>query len=110
MIFYKLIENFSKQIGILIPIIKEKELNFKFFVKGFHEYRKIWESRSNEILEVKMEPTNKVGNFAVAVIRIKKLLETFLLDKLGPFQNNFFFLKCEYSDCKVKIVMAKLLI
>ena len=41
---------------------------------GFHEYRKIWEPKSNEILEVKLEPTNKMGKFAVAVIKKKKIV------------------------------------
>ena len=51
-------ENFSQRIYILIPVIKERQLNFKSFIMGFHEYRKI--SKSNEILEVKLEPTNKI--------------------------------------------------
>ena len=52
-------ENLSKQIDVVIPIIKERELNFKSFVMEFHEYREIWDTKSNEILEVKMEPINK---------------------------------------------------
>ena len=36
----KVMENLSKQNDVLIPIIKERELNFKSFVIGFHEYRK----------------------------------------------------------------------
>ena len=47
----KVIENLSKQIDVLIPIIKGRELNFKSFVMGFHEYRKIWKPKSNEILK-----------------------------------------------------------
>ena len=35
----KVIENLSQKIDILITIIKERELNFKSFVIGFHEYR-----------------------------------------------------------------------
>ena len=57
---------------------------------GFHEYRKIWEPKTNEILEVKIEPTNKMNKFAVAVIKNKKLLDTFLLRKLGAFPKQFF--------------------
>ena len=52
-------ENLSKQIDVVIPTIKERELNFKSFVMEFHEYREIWDTKSNEILEVKMEPINK---------------------------------------------------
>ena len=101
-------ENLSKQIDVLILIIKERELNFKSFVMGFHEYRKIWKPKSNEILEVKMEPTSKMDKFAVAVIKKKKLLDTYLLEKTGRFSETiFYFLKCKYNDCKVKIVDGK---
>ena len=67
-------ENLSQKIDILIPVIKKRELNFKSFIMGFHEYRKIWEPKSNEILEVKLESTNKMGKFAVAVIKKKKIV------------------------------------
>ena len=78
-------ENLSKQIDVLIPIIKERELNFKSFVMGFHEHRKIQEPKSNEILEVKMEPTNKMDKFAVAVIKNKKNIGHLPLGKMGAF-------------------------
>ena len=65
-------ENLLKKIDVLIPIVKERGLNFKSFVMLFHEYWKIWEHKSNEILEVKTEPTNKMDKFAVAVIKNKK--------------------------------------
>ena len=52
---------------------------------GFHEYRKIQEPKSNEILEVKMEPTNKMGKFAVAVIKNKKNIGHLPLGKMGAF-------------------------
>ena len=101
-------ENLSKQTDVLIPITKERELNFKSFVMGFHEYRKIWEPKSNEILEVKMEPTNKMDKFAVAVIKNKKIIGHLPLGKTGRFSKTiFYFLKCEYNDCKVKIVDGK---
>ena len=67
-------ENLLKKIGVLIPIVKDRGLNFKSLVMLFHEYRKIWEHKSNEILEVKMEPTNKMDKFAVAVIKNKKII------------------------------------
>ena len=51
-------ENLSKQIDVLTPIIKERELNFKSFFMGYHEYRKIWDPKSNQILGVKMEPSS----------------------------------------------------
>ena len=75
---------------------------------GFHEYRKIWELKSNEILEVKMEPTNKMGKFAVAVIKNKKIVGHLPLGKTWCFSKTiFYFLKCEYNDCKDEIADGK---
>ena len=67
-------ENRSQKIDIRVPIIKEKELNFRYFVARLHVYRKIWEPKSNKILEVKLEPTNKMDKLAVAVIKNKKFI------------------------------------
>ena len=64
-------ENLTQKIDTPIPIIKGKELNFKSFVMEFHEYRKIWKPKPNEILEVELEPTNKMDKFAVAIIKNK---------------------------------------
>ena len=101
-------ENISKHIDVLIPIIKERELNFKSFVMGFHEYRNIWQPKSNEILEVKMEPTNKMDKFTVAVIKNKQIIGHIPFGKTERFsKTNFYFLKCEYIDCKIKIVDDK---
>ena len=86
----KVVKNLSKQIDVLIPIIKERELNFKSFVIWFHEYRKIWKPKSNEILEVKMEPTNKMDNLTVAVIKNKNIIGTLPLEKLGAFPKQLF--------------------
>ena len=60
-----------KQIDVLMPITKGRELNFKSCVMEFQQRRKIWEPKSNEILEVKMKPANKIDKFAVAVIKNK---------------------------------------
>ena len=101
-------ENISKQIDVLIPIIKEWKLNFKSFVMGFHMYRKIWEPKSNEILEVKIELTNEMDKFAVALIKNKKIIGNLPLGKTGCFSETiFYFLKYKYSDYKVKIVDGK---
>ena len=101
-------ENISKQIDVLIPIIKERKLNFKSFVMGFHKYRKIWEPKSNEILEVKIELTNEMDKFAVALIKNKKIIGNLPLGKTGCFSETIFYLlKCKYSDYKVKIVDGK---
>ena len=43
----------------LIPIIREKELDVKSFMMGFHEYRTIWTPQENEVLHARVEPTHK---------------------------------------------------
>ena len=67
-------ENRSQKIDIRVPIIKKKELNFRYFVARLHVYRKIWEPKSNKILEIKLEPTNKMDKLAVAVIENEKFI------------------------------------
>ena len=101
-------ENLSQKMDILIPIIKERQPNFKSFVMGFHEYRKIWEPKSNEILEVKLDPINKMGKFAVAVIKNKRIIGHLPLSKTRRFSKTIlYFLRCKCSDCKDKIVDGK---
>ena len=69
---------------------------------------KIWEPKSDEILEVKMEHTNKMDKFVVAVRKNKKFVRYLPLGKTGRFSKIiFYFLKCEFSDCKVKIADGK---
>ena len=51
-----------------------------------------------------MKPTNKMDKFAIAVIK-NKFIGHIPLGKTGRFSKTvFYFLKCEYNDCKVKIV------
>ena len=101
-------ENLTQKIDTPISIIKEKKLNFKSFVMGFHEDRKIWKPKPNEILEVELEPTNKMDKFAVAIIKNKEIIGHLPLGKTGRFSKTiFYFLRCEHNDCKVKIVDGK---
>ena len=63
---------------------------------------------SSEILEVKMEPTNKMDKFSVAVMKNKKIIGHLPLGKSGRFSKTlFYFLKCECNDCQVKTVYGK---
>ena len=51
-----------------------------------------------------MESTNKMDKFAVAVIKNKKIIGHLLLGKTGGVSKTvFYFLRCEYNDCKDKI-------
>ena len=49
-----------------------------------------------------------MDKFAVAVIKNKKVIGHLPLGKTGRFSKTiFYFLNCEYNDCKVKIVDGK---
>ena len=52
---------------------------------GFHEFGKIWESKSNEILEVKLESTDKKGRFAIAILKNKKINKQLPFGKTNQF-------------------------
>ena len=55
-----------------------------------------------------MEPTNKMDKFIVSVIKNKKKIGHLPLGKTGELSKTiFYFLKCEYNDCKVKLVDGK---
>ena len=42
-------------------------MDIKSFTRGFHEYKTIWMPHKNEVLDARMESTNKKNKFAVAV-------------------------------------------
>ena len=89
-----------------IPIIREKELQIKSFVMGFHEYRNIWTPHKNEVLLTRMEPTNKKDRFAVAVIGDKdSIIGHLMKGKDGRFAKTiFYFLRAsEYHCCRVYV-------
>ena len=52
---------------------------------GFNEYKKIWESKSNEIVEFNLEPSNKMDRCTVAVITNKTIIGYLSLGKTGHF-------------------------
>ena len=76
----------------LILIIREKELDIKSFIMGFHEYRTIWMLHENEVLHARMEPTNKKGKFAVAEIGHKNsAVGNLMKGKSEPFTKTIFY-------------------
>ena len=102
-------ENLAEQIDVLIPIVREKGYKFQSFVMGYHEYRKIWTPKNNEILKVEMEPTNKMDKFAAAVIKDKKTIGHLPKGKTGRLSKTiYYFLKVENNnDCQVEILDCK---
>ena len=97
-------ENVSNETQI--PIICEKEMEVKSFVMGFHEYRKIWIPKENDVLLARMEPTNKKDKFAVSVHGEKNTIVGHLMKgKSGRFAKTiFYFLRAsEYHECTVRV-------
>ena len=77
----------------LIPIIREKELDVKSFMMGFHEYRTIWTPHENEVLHACVELTNKKDKFAVVVSGHKNSVVRHLMKgKSGRFAKTIFYL------------------
>lgn len=68
--------------------ILQKYCKFWSFLMRYHKYIKILEPEANEILKVKMKPTNKIATFAVVAIGI-------------------YFLVFENNDLKVEILDDK---
>ena len=89
----------------LILITREKELDIKSFIMGFHEYRTIWKPQENEVLHACMEPTNKKDKFDVAVIGHKSFILGHLVKgKSARFSKTvFYFLRTsEYYGCTIR--------
>ena len=77
----------------LIPIIREKELDVKSFIMDFHEYRTIWTPHENEVLNARVEPTNKKDKFTVVVSGHKNSVVRHLMNgKSGRFAKTIFYL------------------
>ena len=89
----------------LILITREKELDIKSFIMGFHEYRTIWKPQENEVLHACMEPTNKKDKFDVAVIGHKNFILGHLVkEKSARFSKTvFYFLRTSgYYGCTIR--------
>ena len=58
---------------IPIPVLIRNDsfsFNYENFIRGYHEYMKVWSPSLGECLFGKKEPTNVVDKNAVAVIRL----------------------------------------
>ena len=90
----------------LIPIICEKELDIKSFIRGFHEYKTIWMPHKNEVLDARMESTNKKNKFAVAVAGHKYSdIGHFMKQKCERFVKTIFYFlwASEYHQFRVHV-------
>ena len=78
------------------------------YIKGYHEYQKIWTPFLQEELCGEMEPANPVDKYAVAVKKNNVAEGHLPLGCSGKFAKTiFYFLRAdEWSDCKV-IVTGK---
>ena len=78
------------------------------YIKGYHEYQKIWTSFLQEGLCGEMEPANPVEKYVVAVKKNNVVVGHLPLGCSGKFaKTTFYFLRSdEWSECKV-IVTGK---
>ena len=97
-------ENLTKNIDLLIPIIKEKEYQIESFVMGYHVYRNIW----LPILNTEIEPSNVMDKIAVVIKNNNTTAGHLPKGKTGRFcKTVFYFLKIENTSCKVVITSQK---
>ena len=83
-------ENLAKNIGLLIPIIKEKEYQIESFVMGYHVYRNIWSPKEKDILNTEIEPSNVMDKFAMVIKITLQLLGIYQRERLVVFVKQFF--------------------
>ena len=78
------------------------------YIKGYHEYQKIWTPFLQKELCGEMEPANPVDKYAVAVKKNNVVVGHLPLGCSGKFAKTiFYFLRAdEWSECKV-IVTGK---
>ena len=75
------------------------------YIKGYHEYQKIWIPFLQEELCGEIEPANPVDNYVVAG-KNKNIAEGHLrLECSGKFAKTVFYFLCadEWSECKVNV-------
>ena len=101
-------ENFAKNIDLLIPIIKEKEYQTESFVMGYHVYRNIWLPKEKDILNTEIEPSNVMDKFAVVIKNNTTTVGHLPKGKTSRFcKTVFYFLKIENTSFKVVITSQK---
>ena len=78
------------------------------YIKGYHEYQKIWTPFLQEELCGEMEPVNRVDKYAVAVKKNNVTVGHLPLGCSGKFGKTIFYLlrADEWNECKV-IVTGK---
>ena len=72
------------------------------YIKGYHEYQKIWTVFLQEELCGEMEPANPVDKYAVAVKKNNVVVGHLPLGCSGKFAKTIFYFRAdEWSECKV---------
>ena len=76
------------------------------YIKGYHEYQKIWTPFLQEELCGEMEPANPVDKYAVAVKKNNVVVGHLPLGCSGKFAKTIFYFLCanEWSECKVIVI------
>ena len=83
-------ENLTKYIDLLIPIIKEKEYQIESFVMGYHVYRNIWSPKVIDILNTEIEPSNLMDKFAVVIKNNTTTVGIYQRERLVVFVKQYF--------------------
>ena len=73
------------------------------YIKGYHEYQKIWTPFLQEEISGETEPGNPVDKYVIAVKKNNAKVEHLPLGCSGKFAKTIFYFLCadEWSECKV---------
>ena len=71
-------------------IVVPKNWEVASYVKGYHEYKRVWTPISNEVLQTRMEPENPTDKYTVCVLKDGKVVGHLKKGSNGRFcKNNF---------------------
>ena len=86
-----------------------KEYQHKSTVKGFHQYKEIWNPVEGEVLDTRTEPENPTDKYAVCIEKNGNVVGHLPKEIYSPFSKKiFFFLRADgYGSCKVRINKSK---
>ena len=74
-----------------LKIVTVKEYQHKSTVKGFHQYKEIWNPVEGEVLDTRTEPENPTDKYAVCIEKMEMLWDTCLRKYTVPSAKRFSF-------------------
>ena len=88
-----------------LPIVVTNNWEVASYVKGYHVYKRVWTTISNEVLQICREPENPTNKYAACVLKDGKVIGHLKKGSNRRFAKTiFYFLRSDtYAKCCVKI-------